>query len=74
MKLKNYLKKQGHGAQISLAKAISAHAPDVCDWANGYRSVPIDKCVAIEFATKGSVTRKDLRVDWQKIWPELIAE
>lgn len=30
-------------------------------------------CVAIEKATSGAVTRKDLRPDdWQSIWPELI--
>lgn len=29
-------------------------------------------CVAIERATKGAVTRKELRPDdWQSIWPEL---
>ena len=31
-------------------------------------------CVAIERATKGAVTRKELRPDdWQSIWPELAA-
>jgi len=30
-------------------------------------------CTAIEQATKGQVTRKDLRpTDWHLIWPELI--
>lgn len=30
-------------------------------------------CVAIEQATAGAVTRKDLRPnDWAEIWPELI--
>lgn len=29
------------------------------------------RCVAIERATEGAVTRKDLRHDWQQIWPEL---
>lgn len=72
MKLKNYLKNQGHGSQISLAKAINSHAPDVSDWASGHRNVPIDKAVAIELATNGEVTRKDLRPDdWERIWPEL---
>lgn len=28
-------------------------------------------CVEIERATMGTVTRKDLRPDWQKLWPEL---
>ncbi|KGC15007.1 hypothetical protein DM48_333 [Burkholderia gladioli] len=30
-------------------------------------------CVAIERATEGAVTRRDLRPDdWQDIWPELV--
>lgn len=28
-------------------------------------------CVAIEQATSGSISRKDLNTNWQKIWPEL---
>ena len=32
-------------------------------------------CVAIEKATQGQVTRKDLRPqDWASIWPELAAQ
>jgi DNA-binding transcriptional regulator YdaS (Cro superfamily) len=32
----------------------------------------MERCVQIEVATKGEVTRKTLRPhDWQKIWPEL---
>jgi len=34
--------------------------------------VPIARCLAIERATSGAVTRRDLRPDdWQDIWPEL---
>jgi DNA-binding transcriptional regulator YdaS (Cro superfamily) len=34
--------------------------------------VPVEHCVAVEKATKGKVTRKDLRPDdWKSIWPEL---
>ena len=34
--------------------------------------MPIERCVPIERATNGAVTRKDLRPDdWQEIWPEL---
>lgn len=42
-------------------------------WRTGVRQVPFDKCVIIEKATNGLVTRKDLRpADWHLIWPELI--
>lgn len=72
MKLNEYLSKKGHGSAVNLAKAISGYSSDVCDWANGYRRVPPARCVAIEKATGGVVTRRDLRPDdWMKIWPEL---
>ena len=41
-------------------------------WTAGVRPVPIERCVPIERATDGAVTRRDLRPDdWQEIWPEL---
>lgn len=41
-------------------------------WRNNVRAVPIEKCLLIEKATKGMVTRRDLRPDdWMEIWPEL---
>ena len=30
-----------------------------------------ERCVLIEKASNGAVTRKDLREDWAEIWPEL---
>ena len=44
----------------------------VSQWGSGTRPVPIERCVPIERATLGKVTRKDLRPDdWHEIWPEL---
>ena len=61
-----------HGTQTDLAREIGAPAQLVWQWARGVRPVPIGRCVAIERATLGAVTRKDLRPDdWQDIWPEL---
>lgn len=35
--------------------------------------VPAEYCPAIERATDGTVTRRDLRPDdWHRIWPELV--
>ncbi|AOY90530.1 hypothetical protein BKK79_00820 [Cupriavidus sp. USMAA2-4] len=31
-------------------------------------------CVAIERASSGAVTRRDLREDWADVWPELAAQ
>lgn len=79
MELKKYLLKK-RGNTSLLAKSIGAHAPDVCRWAKDksdkdFRPVPLEKCFAIEKATNGDVSRKDLRPDdWQEIWPELCEE
>lgn len=44
----------------------------VSQWSTGPRVPPIERCVPIERATEGAVTRQDLRPsDWQDIWPEL---
>lgn len=70
MKLNDYLDK--HGAKTKLATEIGAQVQLVWQWSSGVRPVPIERCYAIEQATNGAVTRRDLRPDdWQKIWPEL---
>ena len=73
MKLLDYVKQGETGGQSRLAKALGLSSTVlVSQWANGVRDVPFDRCVAIEVATGGQVTRKDLRPDdWQKVWPEL---
>lgn len=61
------------GSQSALAGLLGISLPAVNQWVKGLRPVPIEHCVAIEKATKGAVTRKDLRPnDWQAIWPELV--
>ncbi|MFG0610881.1 transcriptional regulator [Delftia sp. WSY_14] len=72
MKLSDYLHSQGRGSKARLARAIGAHASDLSDWLGGARSVPLHRCTAIEVATEGAVSRRDLRPDdWQSHWPEL---
>jgi len=73
MNLKIYLSMRG-GVSI-LARSIHGNASDVSSWASGKRPVPVRRCVAIERATNGAVTRRDLRPhDWREIWPELEQE
>ncbi len=61
------------GSQALLAKAIGVTQPTLNQWISGDRPVPIERCVLIEQATNGQVTRKDLRPDdWHRIWPELV--
>lgn len=60
------------GGMGVLAGIIGVSAPTISQWRAGTRPVPVERCTAIERATAGAVTRKDLRPDdWMKIWPEL---
>ena len=60
------------GGQTQLANALGVTAAAVSHWVTGLRPVPIQHCFAIERATRGAVTRRDLRPDdWHLIWPEL---
>jgi len=71
MNLAQYLM-QERGRQAALAKAIGAHAPDISRWADGTRPIPVAHGAAIEAATRGLVTRREMFPDdWQRIWPEL---
>lgn len=70
MKLIDYVSAR-RGAQTELARAIGVPSQTVWHWAHDARHVPIHHCMAVEVATGGAVTRKDLRPDdWQRIWPE----
>lgn len=51
------------GSQALLARSIGVSAPCVYQWVNGKRPVPARRCLAIEKATKGKVSRYDLRPD-----------
>lgn len=74
MDIKTYLS-QERGRQAALAKAIGAHAPDVSRWADGTRPIPVVYGAAIETATSGLVTRREMFPDdWHRIWPELAAQ
>lgn len=59
------------GSAAKLAALLGVSPQAISNWkARG--EVPIDRCVAIEQATGGKVTRRDLRPDdWLAIWPEL---
>jgi DNA-binding transcriptional regulator YdaS (Cro superfamily) len=70
MKLSEYIKAQrGNGA--ALAKKLNISPSIVSQIANNSEGTSPARGVAIEMATAGAVTRKDLRPDWKQIWPEL---
>lgn len=71
MKLPKYLS-GARGRGSILASRLNVAPQQIYQWASGSRGVPIERCVEIEQATDGAVTRQDLRPDdWHRIWPEL---
>lgn len=59
------------GSQKALAQQLGVSHQTVWAWINR-ESVPHQYGAAIESATGGKVSRKDLWPDqWQQIWPEL---
>ena len=76
MQLIDYLRSPGSMsvAQLSAAIGVKSEA-QVRQWQHRYagRIPDAANCVAIERATSGAVTRRDLRPDdWHLIWPELV--
>lgn len=66
---------EARGAQAKLARALGVPQSLPSAWAasdaDKRRPVPVQHCLAIERATNGVVTRRDLRPDdWMLIWPE----
>ena len=58
------------GGRGNLSQVLDVTLGALGNWK--IRGVPIERCYAIERATNGAVTRRDLRPeDWQEIWPEL---
>ena len=56
-----------------MSDSLGVTPATVNQWVSGVRPVPIERCPAIEVATHGAVTRRDLRPDdWWLIWPELV--
>ena len=57
------------GGRAMLAHKLGVRASALGNWKD--RGAPVERCVSIERATAGAVTRKDLRPeDWAEIWPE----
>lgn len=70
MKLLDYVKTRA--TQRELATKLAITPVLINQWANAKRPIPPERCVEIERATNGEVTRPELRPDdWERIWPEL---
>lgn len=71
MDLKTYILSE-RGTATKLAAALGVSLSYLSQMSDGTSAINPKRCVAIEEATDGSVTRKDLRPDdWSQIWPEL---
>lgn len=70
MKLLSYLERY---SATALARALRVTPSFVRQMATGERPVPPLRCVQIERATAGLVTRQELSSEWREIWPELAA-
>lgn len=58
-----------------MARLLGLSPSMVNQLAKGRRPVPVEHCLAIETATLGQVTRRDLcSKDWDRIWPELAVD
>ena len=77
MNLQSYFATAAGLSVAELRRAIGAKSDaQIRQWQHRYGDREPDpaNCVAIERATKGMVTRIDLRPDdWYRIWPELAA-
>lgn len=69
MKLKQYTDSLTRGELSKLAISLGISASFLSQMASGAAKVPISRALAIEEATKGKVTRKELLPeDWKKYW------
>lgn len=60
------------GGPTEMARIIGVTTQAVCFWRDGKRILPVEHGAAIEAATKGVVSRKELYPnDWRRVWPEL---
>lgn len=54
-----------------LAKTLEVSEQQLRNYRLGKQQLPVKLCVQLEQLTGGKVTRKQLRQDWQELWPEL---
>lgn len=72
MDLKTYLNSLERGGATTLADRLQVSISYLSQMASGSTAISPARAVAIEQATDGAVTRKELRPDdWHLIWPEL---
>lgn len=74
MDLTTYISRK-RGSATDLAAAIGVSPSYLSQMVRGKSPISPERCVEIEKATGGEVTRKNLRPDdWDRIWPELVPD
>ncbi|PWC10518.1 transcriptional regulator [Brenneria corticis] len=72
MELKKYINNLERGGAKRLAETLGVSRSHLSQMASRRCPISPQRCVEIEVATDGCVSRQDLRPhDWSKIWPEL---
>jgi DNA-binding transcriptional regulator YdaS (Cro superfamily) len=51
------------GSQVALGKLINSPQSTIWSWLNRDKKVPAERCLAIQKATNGKITAKELRPD-----------
>ena len=73
MDLRAYIDTLERGGAAKLARDLNISPSYLSQLVSGACARSPERCVAIERATLGHVTRRDLRPnDWHLIWPELV--
>lgn len=72
MNLKTYITSERGRAVLLASELVGVSLSYLSQMASGKAPISPKRCVEIERATKGVVTRQDLKPDeWRDIWPEL---
>ncbi|MDQ2822755.1 MAG: YdaS family helix-turn-helix protein [Pseudomonadota bacterium] len=72
MDLKTYISSQRGRAKQLAAQLKNVSPSYLSQMASGKAAISSTRCVEIELATNGQVSRRDLKPDdWQEHWPEL---
>lgn len=74
MDLRTYVANLTPEQRADMARCVGVSVGQLNNWIYGLRRPNPKRAVAIERATNGAVSRKDLFSDWQSIWPELVAD
>lgn len=73
MQFKNHFRGLSISERLAFAVRVKSTKGHLQNIAYGYRPCSPVLAVAIEFETKGEVTRQELLPnDWKQLWPELV--